>query len=60
MIEAATNTITGVPIPVAGPTALAVSPGRYVYVGGRNGVSVIDTVFGTIEGDPIIVPALQP
>src|SRR5262245_33866249 len=59
MIDPATNTVVGSPIPVGtGPTGISVDPnGARVYVvnTNSNNVSVIDTATNAVIGTPIAV-----
>ncbi|MDV6278429.1 YncE family protein, partial [Rhodococcus erythropolis] len=59
MIETATNTVIGAPIPVGnGPVGVAITPnGTHAYVTntGGNAVSVIETATNTVIGAPIPV-----
>jgi YVTN family beta-propeller protein len=59
VIDTATNTVVGPPIPVGStPIGVAVNPaGTRVYVAnsGSNSVSVIDTATNTVIGSPIPV-----
>ena len=61
VIDTATNTVVGSPIPVgAAPTGIVVnSSGTLVFVAnsGSNSVSVIDTATNTVLGSPIPVGA---
>ena len=59
MIDTATNTVVGAPIPVGtNPFGLAVTPkGGFAYVAnsGSSSVSVIDTATHAVVGSPIPV-----
>ena len=59
MIDTASNTVVGTPIPVGTtPAWVAITPdGKHVYVtnNGSNNVSVIDTASNTVVGTPIPV-----